>query len=175
MRTRVKYRSRLLSLLGVLSLCSTSVNAVTLNSVEFSSLSGDRVEIRMNFDGVPPEPSGYTIEEPARIVLDLPGVVSGLSEKHHELGIGNARRVSVLSAQDRTRAIVNLTELVAYDTEIDGKTLFLMVGARPASQSNLEEVPPSASRQIQSVTSVSGAGRCGDFYISNLNYVDLTK
>jgi len=174
MRTRVKYRSRLLSLLGVLSLCSTSVNAVTLNSVEFSSLSGDRVEIRMNFDGVPPEPSGYTIEEPARIVLDLPGVVSGLSEKHHELGIGNARRVSVLSAQDRTRAIVNLTELVAYDTEIDGKTLFLMVGARPASQSNLEEVPPSASRQIQSVTSVSGV-RSLDERSSIIEQVDFRR
>ncbi|MDH3644328.1 MAG: type IV pilus secretin PilQ, partial [Gammaproteobacteria bacterium] len=86
-------------------------------------------EIRMTFDGTPPEPTGYTIEQPARIVLDMPGVVSALEEKHHNLGIGNARRVSVISTKDRTRAIVNLTELVGYETQVQGNTLFLTVGA----------------------------------------------
>ena len=66
----------------------------------------------------PPNPNGYTIEQPARIVLDLPGVTSSLDEKHHDLGIGNARRVSVISTKDRTRAIVNLTQLVGYETEV---------------------------------------------------------
>lgn len=55
--------------------------ASTLEAIEFSSLPGDRTEIRLTFDGVPPEPTGYTIEQPARIVLDLPGVVSVLEEK----------------------------------------------------------------------------------------------
>ena len=61
------------------------------------------------------------------------------NEKHHDLGIGNARRVSVISTKDRTRAIVNLTELVGYETEIQGNTLYLTVGGgtspgMPASQ-----------------------------------------
>jgi len=103
--------------------------SATLESIEFSSLPGDKTEIRMKFDGVPPEPTGYTIEDPARIVLDMPGVVSALEEKHHDLGIGNARRVSVISTKDRTRAIVNLTQLVGYETEIRGDTLYLLVGA----------------------------------------------
>jgi len=100
-----------------------------IEGVEFSSLPGDKTEIRLIFDGTPPEPTGYTIEEPARIVLDMPGVNSTLDEKHHNLGIGNARRVSIISTKDRTRAIVNLTELVNYETEIQGNTLFLTVGA----------------------------------------------
>ena len=88
-----------------------------IESVEFSSLPGDKTEIRLHFDGAPPEPTGYTIEQPARIVLDMPGVASWLEEKHHDLGIGNARRVSIISTKDRTRTIVNLTELVNYETE----------------------------------------------------------
>lgn len=106
--------------------------ASTLEAIEFSSLPGDRTEIRLTFDGVPPQPTGYTIEQPARIVLDLPGVVSALEEKHHDLGIGNARRVSVISTADRTRAIVNLTQLVSYETEIQGNTLYVMIGAGSA-------------------------------------------
>lgn len=102
--------------------------AANIDSVEFSSLPGDKTEIRLHFDGAPPEPTGYTIEQPARIVLDMPGVASSLEEKHHNLGIGNARRVSIISTKDRTRAIVNLTELVGYETEIEGNTLYLTVG-----------------------------------------------
>ena len=102
--------------------------AATMQAIEFSSLPGDSTEIRMRFDGTPPAPNGYTIEQPARIVLDLPGVVSGLAEKHHALGIGNARRVSIISTKDRTRAIVNLTQLVGYETDIQGNVLVLTVG-----------------------------------------------
>jgi len=106
--------------------------AANIESVEFSSLPGDKTEIRLHFDGAPPEPTGYTIEQPARIVLDMPGVASSLEDKHHNLGIGNARRVSIISTKDRTRAIVNLTELVNYETDIEGNTLYLMVGGGSA-------------------------------------------
>ena len=114
---------------GVALLLSAPGWAVTMETIEFSSLPGDRTEIRMSFDGAPPEPNGYTIEQPARIVLDLPGVSSSLQEKHHNLGIGNARRVSVVSTKDRTRAIVNLTKLVGYEADVVGNTLVLLVGA----------------------------------------------
>lgn len=107
----------------------TSAWAVNIDSVEFSKMPGDKTEIRLHFDGPPPVPTGYTIEQPARIVLDMPGVNSILEEKHHNLGIGNARRVSIISTKDRTRAIVNLTELVSYETEVDGNTLYVLVGA----------------------------------------------
>ena len=53
-------------------LLSGLANAVTLEDVSFSSLSGDRVEVTLSFDGQPPEPTGYTIERPARIAVDLP-------------------------------------------------------------------------------------------------------
>jgi type IV pilus assembly protein PilQ len=124
--------------------------AANIESVEFSSLPGDKTEIRLHFDGTPPEPTGYTIEQPARIVLDMPGVDSSLEEKHHNLGIGNARRVSIISTKDRTRAIVNLTELVNYETDIEGNTLYLMVGGGSA-----QGVPTQQSFASQDDTSVA--------------------
>jgi type IV pilus assembly protein PilQ len=114
---------------AVITLLSVPAWAVALKDVQFSSLPGDRTEIRMTFDGPPPLPAGYTIDSPARIVLDMPGVASSLQEKHHDLGIGNARRVSIVSTQDRTRAIVNLTRMVGYEASVEGDTLYLMVGA----------------------------------------------
>jgi type IV pilus assembly protein PilQ len=112
--------------------CAAAVGAATMESIEFSSLPGDKTEIRMKFDAPPPEPKGYTIESPARIALDLMDTKSGLDTKYHTLGTGNAREVTVVEAKDRTRVIVNLTQLVAYETHVEGDTLFLLVGADAA-------------------------------------------
>lgn len=117
-------------LLTVLSLLfSGYAFGVTMEDIEFSSLPGDKTEIRMIFDGVPPDPTGYTIEQPARIALDLNGVLSGLPSKHHPLGSGNARSVTVVEAGDRTRVIVSMGELVAYSSRVIGNSLYVLVGA----------------------------------------------
>ena len=106
---------------------STAFGTV-MEDIEFSSLPGDKVEIRMIFDDVPPEPTGYTIEQPARIALDLTGVSSGLDSKQHALGSGNARNVTVVEAGDRTRVIVSMTELTGYSSRVVGNSLYVLVG-----------------------------------------------
>ncbi|MDG1204822.1 MAG: type IV pilus secretin PilQ family protein [Pseudomonadales bacterium] len=101
-----------------------------MQDIEFSTLPGDKIAIRMIFDGAPPVPTGYTIEQPARIALDLIAVTSGLDSKYHTLGSGNARSVAVVEAGDRTRVIVSMTELVAYSTRVEGNELMVLVGAQ---------------------------------------------
>lgn len=101
---------------------------VKLEKIDFASLSGDRVELILQFDGIPPEPRSYTIDQPARITLDLFDVASGLESKYHNLGLGNARSVTVLEAGDRTRVVVNLTDMVNYSTSVEGNTLSVMLG-----------------------------------------------
>ncbi|MFC3152395.1 type IV pilus secretin PilQ [Litoribrevibacter euphylliae] len=107
---------------------SAFANAVSLNKLDVSSLANEGVEVRLSFDGAPPQPKGYTIEKPARISLDLMGVQSGLKEKYHKLGFGNARSLTVIEAKDRTRVIVNLTELVEYKATVSGNSLILALG-----------------------------------------------
>ncbi len=107
---------------------SPSALAVVMEDIEFSSLPGDRIEIRMMFNEVPPDPTGYTIEQPARIALDLAGVKSKLSSKQHALGSGNFLSVTVVEAGDRTRVVVALAELVPYSTRVSGNSLYVLVG-----------------------------------------------
>jgi len=142
------------------SLIALPAFAATIQDVEFSSLPGDKTEIRMTFDGAPPQPQGYTIERPARIVLDMPGVDSSLDDKHHDLGIGNARRVSIISTKDRTRAIVNLTRLVSYETSVEGNTLYVLVGAGGGMDAaDVSEEREFVRDDSDGVTSSIGASR----------------
>ncbi len=82
--------------------------AVTLENVSFSSLPGDRTEVTLNFDGQPPEPTGYTIERPARIAVDLRDTRSGLDSRNVSLGGGNTQSMTVVETKDRTRLIFNM-------------------------------------------------------------------
>ncbi len=150
-----------------------SAFAATMETIEFSALPGDKTEIRMKFDGTPPDPKGYTIESPARIALDLMDTKSGLATKYHSLGVGNAREVTVIEAKDRTRVIVNLTQLVPYETRTEGNTLFMYVGSggaqgvptqRPYSDADVAatEVAPSSDSHVSDIDfrrGDSGEGR----------------
>ncbi len=132
---RARARGAMTGLIAMLSwLFAGSAMASTMESIEFSSLPGDKTEIRMKFDGAPPDPKGYTIESPARIALDLMDTKSALTTKYHSLGTGNAREVTVIEAKDRTRVIVNLTQLVPYETKVEGDTLFMYVGGGGGAQ-----------------------------------------
>jgi len=111
-------------------LLSSLANAVTLEDVSFSSLPGERLEVTLQFDGAPPEPSGYTIERPARIAVDLRDTTSGLDSRSVPLGSGNAQSMTVVETKDRTRLIFNLVELVPYDTVRSGNSLVMTIGGQ---------------------------------------------
>jgi type IV pilus assembly protein PilQ len=115
--------------LAMLLMVTTSLaSAVNLTDVDFSTQPDGRFEIRMDFDGVPPEPQGYNIERPARIALDFVGVASQLKQKKYALSNGNASSAVILESGDRTRVILNMVELAPYQTRIEGSSLFVEIG-----------------------------------------------
>lgn len=134
---------------------SPALLAANLNSLDVASLPGDRVELKLAFDEPVPVPRGYTLDQPARIALDLPGVSSKLDTKRHELGVGNARSVTVVEAQGRTRLIVNLTTLVPYSTRVDGNNLLVVLGEggpAAASAPTAPTAPVIAKSEVQAVS-----------------------
>ncbi|WP_181296463.1 type IV pilus secretin PilQ [Pseudomonas sp. Q2-TVG4-2] len=152
-----------LSLLA--ALISPALLAANLNSLDVASLPGDRVELKLAFDEPVPTPRGYTLDQPARIALDLPGVSSKLASKNHELGVGNARSVTVVEAQGRTRLIVNLTSLVPYSTRVDGNNLFVVLGESGSSPAAVTAAPAVAVSQVAPAPAMA-AGKS----ISNIDF-----
>ncbi len=116
------------SLIVMLFVFVQSSWAAQLTGVESSALPGNALEIKLMFDAVPLQPTGYTIESPARIALDLKDVTSTLKEKCHSLGNGNVQSATVLSSGGRTRVIINMNSLVGYTTRVEGNTLLVHVG-----------------------------------------------
>jgi len=145
-------------LLGVGFFWASIIAANTLEGISFSALPGDRFEVRLDFSEAPPEPEGYTIEEPARIVLDFPGVENGLAERRYPLSIGNAKTAMVLPGDNRTRLILNLTELSGYSSRSEGSTYIIEVGAGQIASAS-QNVGASSNSASQTLTGKSTDSR----------------
>lgn len=131
-----------LSISLLVALLSPAALAANLQALDVAALPGDRVELKLSFDEPVAAPRGYTIEQPARIALDLPGVANKLGVKNRELGMGNARSVTVVEAKDRTRLIINLTNLSPYNTRTEGNNLFVQVGTGVATSATTTAAAP---------------------------------
>jgi type IV pilus assembly protein PilQ len=159
--------NRILAALGI-CLCvvwgAPAAMAATLKTMDVASLPGDRIELKLSFDGPVTAPRGYTTDQPARIALDLPGVNSGLANKSRDLGGGNARTAVVIEAKDRTRIIVNLTTLVPYSTRVQGNNLFILIGEGAASLGatpKAASLPPANARTVAQGVATRGSQPAG--------------
>jgi len=165
--------TRKISLAAVVALLSPLALAADLQKLDVASLPGDRVELKLTFDEpVSGSPKGYTIDEPARIALDLPGVQNKLGERNRELGLGNARSVTVVEANDRTRLIINLSNLAPYTTRAEGNNLYVLVGGSAPLASSAPVSSPVASNnnwRAESEPAVSAAVSTGRA-ISSLDF-----
>ncbi len=133
----------LLGLLAFATLATSAVTAATLDNVSYTSLPGDRVQVKMKLSApVEGAPLSFTIDNPARIAIDLPGTTLNLKERTQRIGVGNAESVTAVEAENRARVVLNLGQLVPYDIETNGDTI--SVTLEGAVSSLQTQTPPTA-------------------------------
>lgn len=114
--------------------------ANTISAFNTAELPGERFEVRVQFSETPPDPKGYTIEKPARIVLDFPDSISDLKDRRFPLAFDNGQSAMLLTTEGRTRLILNLNELTSYTTRKEGNVFVVEVGANKVASSNGKSV-----------------------------------
>jgi type IV pilus assembly protein PilQ len=156
----------------------------------------DVVRIEMS-EALATVPAGFTIQQPARIAIDLPGVGNALGKPSVEINQGNLRSVNVAQAGDRTRLVLNLKQAATYRAQIDGKALLIVVdssgpaaaaapaaaGAAPAAATAAapttfapsQNRDPQSLREIDFRRGVDGAGRVIVTLPSNQVGVDIRQ
>ena len=110
---------------GALSLAVQAQNVV--ESVTGSMQGGSEI-VRIDFaQPLAAVPSGFAIQTPARIALDIPGASNGLGRSLVEMNQGNLRSVNVVQAGERTRVVLNLKAATGYKAQLQGKSLLLVL------------------------------------------------
>ncbi|MCS5550450.1 MAG: AMIN domain-containing protein, partial [Gammaproteobacteria bacterium] len=124
-------------LLFSVSLAVFSANVVTLDKITTSSLPGERVQIKLVFSEiVPNEPLSFSVDNPARVVLDFPNISLNLSKKSQTIGIGMANSLNAVEAKGRSRVVINLTRSVSYSVDVSGNTVIINLGSGVVASSS---------------------------------------
>ncbi len=161
--------------LAAMALAAVVTQAGTIQDITFAELPGQRFEVHLQFDEAPAQPDGYTIDKPARIVLDFPNTDSALNQKKYALSFENAQNAAVVAAGGRTRLIISLDDLTPYATRIDGNKFVLEVGGSNVS----DYLAKSAASKSSSLAAQSAIGGTTSADSSSsrvkVNDVDFTR
>ena len=138
-----------LMVLGALGTLSSSpvraADAPKLESIDVQPLPGQQLQVIMKLSGPAPQPLSFTIDNPARISLDLPNTELALPQRRIDVHTAGLDSILAAEAKDRTRLVLSLDKLVPYDTRVDGNNIIVLLGA------------PNVSGQGVSVAASAGA------------------
>ena len=125
------------SVLGLLLVASLSLSVraqapAAGNSIQAvtASVQGGVEIIRIDLtEPLTAVPTGFSIQSPARIALDFPGINNAMGRSTVDINLGNLRSANVVQAGERTRVVLNLKASATYKAEIQGKSLFITLDA----------------------------------------------
>ncbi|MBJ8496610.1 type IV pilus secretin PilQ family protein [Acinetobacter oleivorans] len=106
---------------------------VSMTNIVPTQIAGQGTEIRVMFNGLPPQPQAYQLENPSRLILDFNKAQQTLTQSKVAIGTNEASSVDVSSDDQRSRLTVNLKEAGAFTTRIEGNTFILKINSAQAA------------------------------------------
>jgi type IV pilus assembly protein PilQ len=124
--------------------------ATKVTGIDHSSTADGGVRITLQTTGDVPQVSVFATQSPARIVLDLADTLSETGTDAMTVGLGSVQQYSAITAGGKTRLIVDLSQLTAYDYNADPGQVILTIAGSGVTASSTASVGGSGF----SVTSV---------------------
>ena len=160
-----------LALLACFSVASQLAIAAdnTLVDISHVSLPGNKQQLAFTMSGPAELPSAFTIDNPARIALDLNDTANLLTERNISVSSGLLQNVTTVEAGGRTRVVINLASLIPYTTAVRGNQLLVTLesnssSGNPAPESISTQLDPNQSIvTADQVTGVAHSIRSIDF------------
>ncbi|OIJ39293.1 MULTISPECIES: type IV pilus secretin PilQ family protein [Acinetobacter] len=123
---------------------------VSMTNVVPMQLPGQGTEIRVMFNGLPPQPQAYQLESPSRLILDFDKAQQNLKQSSIAVATKEASSVDVTSDAQRARLTVNLADAGAFTTRVEGNTFILKIN----STNPVIPVQPVVQQNTQGITNI---------------------
>ena len=124
-----------------------------LTKVELQPQPGNQLEVKLVLDGPAPQPVAFTIDNPARLAVDLPGTSVALESRRIDVKSGGVDSIVAAEASGRTRVVFNLDSLQPYSTRTEGNNVFVSLGRAPGN----EAAPATVSTGATATATPAGA------------------
>lgn len=124
---------------------------VAVTNIVAMQLPGQGTEIRVMFNGLPPQPQAYQLESPSRLILDFDQAQQNLKQSNIPVATREASSVDVTSDAQRARLTVNLADAGAFTTRVEGNTFILKIN----SATPVATAQPVLQQSAQGISNIS--------------------
>jgi len=111
------------------------VSIESISSAMHSGAEVVRIDLSQKLEDTP---VGFSVQNPARIALDFPGVENATGRSGIEVNQGNLRSIHIVQAENRVRVVLSLKQYVSYRTEMEGKTILVLLD--PSQKGEVSEI-----------------------------------
>ena len=103
-------------------------------------------------------PPSFSVANPARIAIDLPGTANNVGRNAVEFNQGDLRSVNIVQAQERTRVVLNRRRAVNHAVTVNGNVVQVALGGLVDTTSfRAAEASPTAPAASPAA---AASGRC---------------
>lgn len=139
-RSTVRLMAVVLSLGASAALAQESIDTGAKNSIQSLTARnelGGKVVVTVELKNTPSaEPRAFIINMPPRIAFDFLDTENGLGKSTQEFGEGDLRSANIVQAGDRTRLVVNLNQMLSYETQLSGNKLLITLQRKEAGSTD---------------------------------------
>jgi type IV pilus assembly protein PilQ len=124
-----------------------------LESIDVQNLAGQQLQVTLRHSAPPAEPVAFTIDNPARISLDLANTALALPSRRVDVRSGGVDSILAAEASGRTRLVLNLDRLLPYQTRVSGNDVIILLGA--GTSSTVAAAPAASTSETRSSTGIA--------------------
>ncbi|WP_288382053.1 type IV pilus secretin PilQ family protein [uncultured Acinetobacter sp.] len=126
----------------------------TMTNIVPMKIPGQGTEIRVMFNGLPPQPQAYQLDNPSRLVLDFDNAKQNISQASIPVASEEASTVDVAADDQRSRLTVHLKNSGAFTTRVEGNTFILKINNANQAPSLPSYVSPTVNKQNQGIADI---------------------
>ncbi|MDA3439720.1 type IV pilus secretin PilQ family protein [Acinetobacter bereziniae] len=126
----------------------------TMTNIVPMKIPGQGTEIRVMFNGLPPQPQAYQLDNPSRLVLDFDNAKQNISQASIPVASEEASTVDVAADDQRSRLTVHLKNSGAFTTRVEGNTFILKINNSNQAPSLPSYVSSTVNKQNQGIADI---------------------
>lgn len=143
-----------LYLVAATAQAADAVESNAVRSLTASTVEGGKIVLRVGMkSALAAQPASFTISTPPRIAFDFPGVANESGKSMQDFAQGDLRSANIVQAGNRTRLVLNLNQMLGYDTHIEGNDVVITLqakgvggGAEPVASTHFADATAGSAR-----------------------------
>ena len=170
-KSRVANAAALSLLLGLAMVAGSRARAadaqVALQSVQVQQLPHAQMQVTLQLSGPAPKPLSFTMDHPARIVIDLPDTGLALPSNQISVKSGGLESIVAAATRHRSRLVLSLDSMVTYGMHQQGDQIVVTLGPGAARS---DDGHVAAAEATAASAAAVRAGLSAPWQIRNISF-----